>query len=818
MTAIERLDRFCFVCVCIVANLLIPSAQTLGQTPSERIDFEKQIRPLLIRHCGECHGPENQESSLRLDARLFAFRGGDGGKVISPGNVNKSQLVARIESSDDDERMPPEAKLPAKDIRLIRNWIQQGASWPETDYDRNAKIDPRLKHWAFQPLQKVTVPADESPANPIDRFIATRLKGRGLSMSPPADRRTLIRRHFLDLTGLPPTPSEIREFQNDQSESAYLKLVRRLLNSKRYGERWAQHWLDVVRYADTHGFEVNTPRENAWPYRDYVIKAFNEDKPYDQFVREQIAGDAFQVDAATGFLVASAVLLPGQIGADEESKRLARQDELDEMVVGTGATFLGLSIGCARCHDHKFDPITAKDYYSMQAFFAGVDFGDRELRDPNYQKKIAEAKRLALQINSARLELESWSPKVFRGKTILIDETDSARTKLLMKENGPGKNPEGTKRGYRSDPGNSKLSPNVSGGMYTWWNNHPGQDVMEYKPAVEGKFRLWISWGAHGSGVHTRDARYILDRDGNLKTRDDQKELAVVDQYYQANVSTGETEKRPLWSGFLSAGKIDLLPSSSIVLRCGKTGTGITADVIALQSCELSTTSPQPLPRLRDPVDFSRNVEKILPTRARFVRFHSFATDADSFREPCLDELQVFSSGNKPVNVASRSSGGIPTSSGNFGNGTGIHQLAHINDGKFGNSHSWISNTKGKGWVQIEFAKEHTVDRIVWGRDQLGKFKDRLPIKYKIELSVDGKNWTAVASHEDRVPFGSPSDKKTTIERLVGANAGKPFRDLTQKLARLEARKRQLEKRSMVYAGKFRAPDKSFLLRRGIAR
>ena len=192
MTAIERLDRFCFVCVCIVANLLIPSAQTLGQTPSERIDFEKQIRPLLIRHCGECHGPENQESSLRLDARLFAFRGGDGGKVISPGNVNKSQLVARIESSDDDERMPPEAKLPAKDIRLIRNWIQQGASWPETDYDRNAKIDPRLKHWAFQPLQKVTVPADESPANPIDRFIARQLKGKGLSMSPPADRRTLI--------------------------------------------------------------------------------------------------------------------------------------------------------------------------------------------------------------------------------------------------------------------------------------------------------------------------------------------------------------------------------------------------------------------------------------------------------------------------------------------------------------------------------------------------------------------------------------------------------------------------------------------------
>ncbi len=216
----------------------------------------------------------------------------------------------------------------------------------------------------------------------MDRFILARLEQEGLHSSPEADRVTWLRRVSFDLTGLPPTPEQVTAFAKDTRHDAYERVVDELLNSPRYGEHWAQHWLDVVRYADTHGFEVNTERPNAWPYRDYVIDAFNNDTPYDRFIHEQIVGDALGKDAATGFLVTASVLLPGQIGKDEPSKRLARQDSLDEIVTNIGQTFLGLSIGCARCHDHKFDPIPQRDYYAMQAMVAGVEYLDRDLHTP----------------------------------------------------------------------------------------------------------------------------------------------------------------------------------------------------------------------------------------------------------------------------------------------------------------------------------------------------------------------------------------------------------------------------------------------------
>jgi len=247
-------------------------------------------------------------------------------------------------------------------------------------------------HWSFQPVERPAVPGVRTEGwvrNPVDRFILARLEGEGLRPSGEADRGAWLRRVSLDLVGLTPSPEEVDRFVRDPAGDAYERVVDGLLGSPRYGERWAQHWLDVVRFADTHGFEVNTERPNAWPYRDYVIEAFNADTPYDRFVREQIAGDLLGHDAATGFLVTASVLLPGQIGADDVSKRLARQDALDEIVVNTGQTFLGLSLGCARCHDHKFDPITARDYYSMQAFFAGVEYGDREMRTANSQMAFA---------------------------------------------------------------------------------------------------------------------------------------------------------------------------------------------------------------------------------------------------------------------------------------------------------------------------------------------------------------------------------------------------------------------------------------------
>ncbi len=239
------------------------------------------------------------------------------------------------------------------------------------------KPDPN--HWSFVVPAEQTVP-ELGERNPVDAFLLEKLKAKGLRFSEVADPVTLIRRVSLDLTGLPPEFGEIVAFEvawKKNPEAAYEVLMNRLLNSLRYGERWAQHWLDAVRYADTHGFEVNTPRPNAWPYRDYVIQAFNEDVPYDRFVFEQLAGDTAGNDAATGFLVTAAALMPGQIGKDEASIKRARQDELDEIVINACSTFVGLTAHCARCHDHKFDAISQKDYFRVQALFGGVRYGDR---------------------------------------------------------------------------------------------------------------------------------------------------------------------------------------------------------------------------------------------------------------------------------------------------------------------------------------------------------------------------------------------------------------------------------------------------------
>ncbi|NIP96514.1 MAG: DUF1549 domain-containing protein, partial [Akkermansiaceae bacterium] len=271
-----------------------------------------------------------------------------------------------------------------------------------------AQNDPPAKpHWAFQPLSQEVPPAG-GDRHPIDAFIRARLHPAGLSPAPSADRTTLIRRLFFDLHGLPPSPEQVNAFRASHDPQAYSKLVDDLLGSPRYGERWAQHWLDLVRYADTHGFEVNTERPNAWPYRDYVIRAFNEDLPYNQFIFQQLAGDSVGEDAATGFLVASAVLLPGQIGKDDASKRLARQDALDEIIMATGDTFLALSIGCARCHEHKFDPVSQRDYYTMQAFFAGVEYGERPLRDPAVEARLAG---LNERIATLRKRLDGIEPR-----------------------------------------------------------------------------------------------------------------------------------------------------------------------------------------------------------------------------------------------------------------------------------------------------------------------------------------------------------------------------------------------------------------------
>ena len=332
---------------------------------TEPIDFVRDIRPILQTHCYACHAASKQKSNLRLDIKSEAFKGGDNyGPSIIANNSSDSPLLQLVTSHDPDEQMPPEGeRLSPAQIATLKQWIDEGANWP--DGVDLAKLEDRRDHWSFKPIQKPQPPIVQDqtwPRSDLDRFILQSLEHVHLRPALEATRVAWLRRVSFDLIGLPPTPEQVDNFLNDHRQDAYEQVVDDLLRSPRYGERWAQHWLDVVRYADTHGFEVNTERPNAWPYRDYVIQAFNSDTPYDQFIRQQIAGDTLGQDAATGFLITASVLLPGQIGQDEPSKRLARQDSLDEIVVNIGQTFLGLSIGCARCHDHKFDPISAHEY------------------------------------------------------------------------------------------------------------------------------------------------------------------------------------------------------------------------------------------------------------------------------------------------------------------------------------------------------------------------------------------------------------------------------------------------------------------------
>jgi len=594
---------------------------TLVSAAGAPVDFVRDVRPIFEANCYGCHGAEKQKSGLRLDVREAAFEGGEFYKPnIVPKEAEASKLLHFVSGDDEELRMPPKGDpLSTAEISTLRAWIDQGAVWP--DGVDEAKLEDRSDHWSFKPL------SPQEGNTSIDGFIGTKLAAEGMKISPPADRVTWLRRVYFDLIGLPPTPEQVSVFlADDEGDRAYENVIESLLASPRYGERWAQHWLDVVRYADTHGFEVNTPRPNAWPYRDYVIDAFNNDTPFDQFIREQLAGDQLGKDAATGFLVTAARLLPGQIGKDAPSMRLARQDELGEIVINTSEAFLGLSVGCARCHNHKFDAITAKDYYAMQAFFAGVSYGDRRINSPEAEAKQRESEALQERVRE-------------------IDRT-------------------------------------VAGFV-------PLADSGASRPAVSARL----------------------------------------------------------------------------------------------------------------------NVERFAPVKARKVRF---TINKANLYEPCLDELEVFDiSGN---NVALASLGTVPSASGSKVEAN-RHQLEFINDGEFGNSRSWMCSTSN-GWVMLEFPNEHTIERIVWGRDRQGKFSDRLAIDYLIEVADDSGDWRRVAGSTDRLKADPKAPKDFTEFAPENQQEAKAL--LAEK-QQIEAKIATLKGDQTVFGGAFGKPEPTHLLNRGDA-
>jgi hypothetical protein len=353
------------------AALLPPAAQ-------RKVDFISDVQPLLRKHCFECHSAGNEEGGVNLGVRQRALEGGDQGPVIVPGDSAKSRLIHLVAALDPKAVMPPEEKpLSKEEVGVLRAWIDQGANWPASADVLDPRAEKAKTHWAFQPLRAVaepTVKDSKWAQTPIDRFILARLEIAGVKPQPRASARDLIRRITFDVIGLPPTPDEVREFvaafERDPNV-ALTELVDRLLASPHYGERWGRHWLDVARYADSDGQESDRDRPTAYHYRDFVIRSFNDDRPFDEFVRWQLAGDEYepqnpQAVAATGFLAAGPfAALPDKLMEDERLRNL--YNEMDDMLGTIGTGFLGLTLGCCRCHDHKYDAVPARDYYRLMA-------------------------------------------------------------------------------------------------------------------------------------------------------------------------------------------------------------------------------------------------------------------------------------------------------------------------------------------------------------------------------------------------------------------------------------------------------------------
>ena len=625
-----------------VTALLAAEADKAKLLPSatRAVDFVKDIRPLFESKCYSCHGPEKQKGQLRLDRKADALKGGDShAPDIVSGKSADSPLIHFVAGLVPDMQMPPKGEpLTKEQVGLLRAWIDQGAQWPDDGSGVSAK------HWAWQPVKRPAVPQignrQSAIGNPIDRFLLAKLAEKNLTYSPPADARTLIRRLHFTVIGLPPPPEEVaafeREFQIGDRQSAVGNLVDKLLASPHFGERWARHWLDVVRFAESNGYETNGTRKNAWPYRDWVIRAFNSDMPYDRFIAEQLAGDAFGADEATGFIVGG----PTDVVKSPDPVLTANQraEDLNDFAATTVSAFLGLTLHCARCHNHKFDPIATTDYYAVVACFAGVQHGERAVKPANAAELMAKADALRAQLAVVTRQLERFEP-------------------------------------------------------------------------------------------------------------------------------------------------------------VAQTGTNASA-------------------RLRPPVTRGLNLERFAPVAAKFLRF----TIAETTQlEPCVDELEAFTAGDSPRNVALASAGAKATASSTLP-GYAIHKLAHVNDGLYGNDRSWISNERGKGWVQIEFAKAETIDRVQWSRDRdnVPRYNDRLATRYRVEVSRDGAAWQTVATSDDRQAFGgkTPGGVTYSAEGMAPAEAAR-LAELLASRKKLEADIALATTFPMVYAGKFVKPGDTFRMHRG---
>jgi mono/diheme cytochrome c family protein/cytochrome c553 len=418
----------------VLACLLLTAAPAVAAEPAANALFEERVAPVLVSRCLECHGGADPKGGFDLSRRDSALAGGDSGVAIVPGEPDQSYLLQRIR----DGEMPPKEPLSQEEMATLEAWIADGAAWGAEAIDpfrfttgRRAGYD----WWSLQPVVRPSIPdvkASDWPRTPVDHFILARLEAEGLGASRQADRRTLIRRLTFDLLGLPPTPEEVAAFVSDDRPDAYERLVDRLLASAHYGVRWGRAWLDVARFGESQGFERDKLRDHAWPYRDWVIDAFNADLPYDEFVRLQIAGDVLHPEKpraviATGLLVAGAYDEVGQNQQSAAMKAVVRQDELEDYVSVVGESFLGLTVHCARCHDHKFDPIRQQEYYKLAAALDGVRHGEREVIEP---ADLRRREQLADELSELRDQIGDLETAVRRRVSMTASRDASAPTPI----------------------------------------------------------------------------------------------------------------------------------------------------------------------------------------------------------------------------------------------------------------------------------------------------------------------------------------------------------------------------------------------------
>ncbi|MGH9631521.1 MAG: DUF1549 domain-containing protein, partial [Bryobacteraceae bacterium] len=400
----------------VLSTLCLPAAEP----SAEQLEFfEKRIRPVFVENCYSCHSSKLKTplGGLRVDSREELLKGGNSGPALVPGNPEESRIAQAV-THQGTLKMPPNGKLDQQQIQDIATWVKMGAPYPAaSDSASNSAGEPQF--WAFQPVKDPPEPQVTDTAwieSPIDRFILAALESKDLTPAPPAEKRTLLRRATYDLTGLPPSPEEIRDFIEDTSPQAFEKVVDRLLASPHYGERWGRHWLDLVRYAETNGHEFDNDKLDPWKYRDYVIRAFNQDLPYNRFVREHIAGDLLESKRLSSdgayreSPLGTSFFWFGEVLNSATDSVKSRADEVDNQIDVMSKAFLGLTVACARCHDHKFDPIPTSDYYALAGVLHSTGIREAVLDSPERVREIASLSAEIREINRRIDQIKGAEP------------------------------------------------------------------------------------------------------------------------------------------------------------------------------------------------------------------------------------------------------------------------------------------------------------------------------------------------------------------------------------------------------------------------